>query len=239
MNFISAIVMNKILKISFWSLGALSVAFTIYLMIAGQVSKELTKPDIDAIKSLKVENSCSSQSSFNDEITCILAIQSAITSAVTDRKCAAWRTSIEPESFLQRGYGCCYDRARFVEKALNYYGFETRHVALYDRDQYGYLGLLVPLISSHATSEVKTQKGWMGVDSNEPFILLSKDGGVSTYKNYKKNFVNSAYSMTPKNFYEHNLIVIYGLYSRHGMFHGLNLPSLEFNLKELIHNFSS
>jgi hypothetical protein len=40
----------------------------------------------------------------------------------------------------------------------------------------------------------------------------------------------------PKHFYDKKLLVIYGLYSRHGMFHGMNLPGPEFNQSELKYN---
>jgi hypothetical protein len=40
----------------------------------------------------------------------------------------------------------------------------------------------------------------------------------------------------PKGFYDRDILVIYGLYSRHGIFHGMNFPGLEFNPGELKHN---
>jgi hypothetical protein len=183
-----------------------------------------------------VEKECAEKGKFDAEVHCIKSIQMVIRRLVPDSKCAIG--NIEPYDFISRGFGCCYDRARFMEKALNYYGFQTRHVALYDIGAYGIFSVFVPGISSHATTEVKTQKGWLGVDSNHPFLLMTRDGIALTYKTFRlwKNDIIDP--VIPEKFYEKRLAVIYGLYSRHGKFHGPNLPGPEFNLKELKYNFS-
>ena len=214
--------------------GILSLLIIAYVFYAGHVSKQLTKDDVYAIEKLTVSSQCLKTTSFENEINCIRAVQAAIKTLVPNMKCAEKRTTIEPLEFVNRGYGCCFDRARFTEKALAYYGFNTRHVAIYDRSQYGWFGLLVPGISSHATTEVLTKKGWMGVDSNEPFILLTNNDEVLTYKNFKPSINDLTSNVEPKEFYEKDVFVIYGLFSRHGMFHGLNLPSPEFNFRELL-----
>lgn len=166
---------------------ALLTAFVFYLFFAGHVSKNITAADVEAIEKLSAQTSCAKVSSFSDEISCVKAIQTSIRALVPNNRCAGRGTTIEPLDFITRSFGCCYDRARFTEKALKYYGFETRHVAIYDISKYGLLGFFIPGISSHATSEVLTTKGWMGVDSNEPFILLTKSNEVLTFKNFKKH----------------------------------------------------
>jgi len=210
----------------------------LYVYFAGAVRKDITQSDIDAINQLSVENICKEPPSFEQEVICIQAIQLAIRKLVPNMECAGKGTTIEPAQFLQRGFGCCYDRARFTEKAPIHYGFETRHVALYQRDAYGLSGIFVPNISSHATTEVKTQKGWMGVDANEPFILITKDNKVTSYRKIKEQSANLLQPVTPKDFYDKRLFTVYGLYSRHGQFHGLNLPAPEFNVRELLYNLN-
>jgi len=207
-----------------------------YIYIAGSVDKSISPSDLKAIQQLKVNQFCDDRLSFDDEIMCIRATQKAVSDSVKSFSCAQWGESVEPASFLGRGFGCCFDRARFIEKTLSYYGYETRRVALYDRDAYGLLGLLIPGIDSHATTEVKTSKGWMGVDSVYPFLLITNNNEVFTYSNMKAKNNDLMYNVEPKSFYEKNLIVIYGLYSRHGMFHGINAPTPEFNFSEILFN---
>lgn len=77
----------------------------------------------------------------------------------------------------------------------------------------------------------------MGVDSLEPFLLITSNNQVRTYSNFKNDINDLKYRVEPEAFYDKNLIVIYGLYSRHGMFHGYNLPTPEVNLSEMLYNF--
>ena len=66
---------------------------------------------------------------YNKEVECLLAIQASVQS-IGEVKCAIDSDIVEPSDFLRRNYGCCFDRARFIEKASRYFGFETRHVFL-------------------------------------------------------------------------------------------------------------
>jgi hypothetical protein len=219
------------------ALAFLTTIFIVYLFAAGQVSKEISQSDLLAIQKLHVDLQCHTISSFQDELSCIQAIQGSIKTLVPNMNCAARGQTIEPFEFLQRQYGCCYDRARYTEKALSRYQFKTRHVAIYDMSDYGVFGLFMPGTLSHATTEVYTQKGWMGVDSNEPFVLITRSNQVLSYKDFKQHPYTLKYPVEPRNFYSKNLLVVYGLFSRHGMFHGPNLPAPEFNFRELFYNF--
>ena len=211
----------------------------LYLYFAGQVSKEISNKDQVAIEKLQLGNSCVGLTGFEAEVVCVRAVQAAIKSLVPDPACPPRGSIIEPSEFLERQQRCCYDRARFTEKALMHYGFQTRHVALYDTQRYGLLGLLFPGVRSHATSEVNTARGWMGVDSNFPFLLLTRDGRPLTYRTYATYKNQIADTLLPADFYQKNLQVIYGLYSRHGQFHGPNLPAPEFEINEILFNFQN
>lgn len=220
----------RLISITVLSFGIAYVAF------AGSVDKHITDPDRQAIMRLDADKRCSKHLEFGEEIACIQHVQNTIRELVPNFSCPENGSIIEPNEFIRRGVGCCYDRARFAEKALSYFGFETRHVAIYD-GSYGPLSLLIPGIDSHATTEVKTSRGWMGVDSNYPFLLITKNGEVLTYESYKLRRADLAYSIEPSGFYNKNFIVIYGLLSRHGKFHGKHLPAPEFTSQELFYNF--
>lgn len=201
----------------------------LYLYFAGQVSKEISNKDQVAIEKLQLGNSCAELTGFEAEVVCVRAVQAAIKSLVPDPACPPRGSIIEPSEFLERQKGCCYDRARFTEKALMHYGFQTRHVALYDTQRYGLLGLLFPAVRSHATSEVNTARGWMGVDSNFPFLLLTRDGRPLTYRTYATYKNQIADTLLPADFYQKNLQVIYGPYSVMVSFMGptFRLPNLK------------
>jgi hypothetical protein len=224
-------------KVLNWALALTFLLSFAYVLQTGSISKAITPADLSAIERLGVEKACSVRADFSSEIACIKAVQNSIRVLVPDLTCAPKGVLIEPYNFLTRGYGCCYDRARFTAKALSHFGFETRHAAIYDGDAYGLWGLLVPRIASHASTEVKTSKGWLGVDSVEPFLLMTAGGEVLTYRNFKSRRTEIRDPVRPDDFYRRDLIVVYGLYSRNGKFHGLNpVPVPEFNLRELIYN---
>jgi len=213
------------------------VFVSFYVSYALSVDNSITYEDEQAIEILELSSACENVSaSYEKELECLFAIQASVQS-IGELRCAVANDIIEPSDFLRRNYGCCHDRARFIEKAARYYGFETRHVFLIQ--PYGGLSVtsFLPLgQSSHATSEILTTKGWLGVDSSEPFILLSDSGMPTTYRNAINN-IAAFPLMEPKDFYAVELDHIYGLYSRHGNFHGKNFPGPEYVFGELLWNW--
>ena len=210
----------------------------VYANLALSVDNEITSNDVEAILSLKVDEPCiNSNGLYKTELECLISIQAAV-QAIGGKECAENPSDIiEPSNFLKRNYGCCFDRARFIEKAARHYGYETRHIFLI-RPKYSLsLTNFLPLKqSSHATSEILTANGWLGVDSNEPFILTDSDDTPHTYR-YAIENLDKFPNMSPYFFYEWELDLIYGLYSRHGNFHGKNFPGPEFVFSELKWNF--
>ena len=83
----------------------------------------------------------------------------------------------EPADLMRFGQGLCFDRSRTFEKAFSFLGFETRHVYLMFKEN-------TPLWRArfrrghgrHAVTEVKTSKGWIFVDSNKPWVALTRQG---------------------------------------------------------------
>lgn len=208
----------------------------LYAIVFLRVDNELDASDISAITQLNLESVCGGElNSFDSELDCLKGIQSTI-HAIGQHHCAAKGELIEPAEFLKRKYGCCFDRARFFEKSARFYGFESRHVFLIV-PKYSSLFNILPLgQSSHATSEVLTKRGWLGIDSNALFLLTDQQGVPHPYRSLKEHseFRERA---TPTNFYAQPYDVIYGLYSRHGFFHGWNLPGPEFVFDEFMYNF--
>lgn len=160
----------------------ISIPFT-YAALALVVDNSITPEDEGAIATLGVGPICSgAQGIYEREIECILAIQNSVL-RIGRPECADSNDTIEPAEFLRRNYGCCFDRARFIEKAARFYGFETRHVFIIEpHDGLSFTNALPLRQSSHAASEIYTSRGWLGVDSVEPFILLSEIGEPTTYR---------------------------------------------------------
>lgn len=211
----------------------------IYVVLAGSVSKELTDRDQKAIATLNASQPCAQLDSFDRQVACVRFVQRSIQTRVPDMRCAENGEPIEPLDFLERGYGCCFDRARFMAKALERYGLKTRHVSLHDRSDYGPLAYAMPGVRSHASTEVYTSRGWMGVDSNEPFLLLTREGKPVTYTQLRSMPRDQLlYQPAPGDFFDRPLLITYGLYSRHGRFHGPDLPAPEINYPEFLrYNF--
>lgn len=220
-------------KITFSVLATL-IALGAYFSIASPVSKELTLSDVKVIDGMKAEFDCADTSEFGAQVSCIKSVQLGLKKLIPDMKCADRGVAIEPEAFMARKYGCCYDRARLLEKVFLHYGLESRHVALYDKSKYGAFAIFVPGVPSHATLEVKTARGWMGVDSNELFVLLTDSGNPVIYSELFEKIDSIKDRVVPMSFYENRVLAIYGLYSRHGMFHGPNMPSPEINYKDFL-----
>ena len=91
--------------------------------------------------------------------------------------------------------------------------------------------------ASHAASALTE---WLGVDSNLPFIILDGNKNPKTYRAALADIDNFP-MVAPRPFFIEDSIVkdfdvIYGLYSRHGNFHGKNFPGPEFVFSELLWN---
>ena len=216
---------------------ALVPMLALYTVAAGAVSKDLTARDLQAIATLKADPHCAKARSFDDQVRCVRFIQNALltTARASVYKCARWGEIAEPMEYLERGYGCCFDRARFMEKALEHYGFETRYLSLHDRSTFGPLAMLAPRVPSHASIEVLTERGWMGADSNIPMLLLTKAGKPFVYSQIREIPRNAMVDRIPaveSAFYEKPLLITYGLHSRNGGHRGINLPAPEINYAE-------
>lgn len=151
----------------------------------------------------------------------------------------------EPENLFKAGKGSCFDNSRTLEKALIHMGFRTRHVAVYAKhDRNFFQTFFTQHPYSHATTEVKTQKGWMIVDSNYPWLGKDKNGEIYNMRTLMREIRNGNVPewekpLTGSNmhwFYEEPVYYVYGLYSRHGRFFPPYNFIPDYNLRELLYN---
>ena len=207
-----------------------------YLFSSIYVKKSISKDDLFISKLLNVDKECTNIKTFEEEIKCIKSVQESQLKLIKGTDCRGKFINLGSKKILEKNTACCFDRARITEQTLQLYGFKVRHIFLFPTQKRGYFNLLKPEVMSHATTEVLTSKGWLGVDSNEDFILLDKDEVPYTYKNgLKKGLVNNLASNT--DVYDSPLIYLIGLYSRNGTFFKPYLPFVpEINFYDFFSN---
>ena len=226
--------LKKIAKVFYTLLG---VPFLFYTYFSVRVTKALTQNDYEITKLLNLDKKCSNLNRYDNEITCIQNIQKAQLNLIKGTKCRSKYLNLGSIEVINENTACCFDRARITEQALQIYGFKVRHVHLNETSQRGYFNLLIPGSSSHAVTEVLTSRGWLGVDSNESFILLDKNNLPNTYEKAISNGVVDSY--TENSFYKKPMTYVIGLYSRNGTFFEPYLPYIpEINFKDFFSNFS-
>lgn len=205
---------------------AASVAAAAVVGASSAVDGSITPADVDAILALEVETECTSPAGTAAQVACVRAVQAALDRMVPSRECAAVEAGHEPADVLARGSGCCFDRSRFIEKALRHYGLRTRHVALYETDSRGPMAL-VTSVNSHAISEVATDAGWMVVDANDAFLGLTADGDPLDAVELRAGLRDGSRSFdaeTGRAYFHGRYVAAYGLHSRHGAFFAPRLP---------------
>ena len=224
-------------------LMSLILALLIYIFFALMISNNITDDDKGQIEKLNLFDKCNTITNFQSEMICIDSVQNKIfnLSQKFNTNCNKG-LSAEPKYFVERRSGCCVEYSRFIEKILNYYGFMTRHVFLIQPYKgFSMLNFLPIGQQSHASSEVYTSEGWLAIDAKYPLKfedVISGNSKIFNFsdivnnKNIKKKFMDI-------DFFEKEVDIIYGLYSRHGYFYGPELPGPEFNLKEIIYNFKN
>ncbi len=149
----------------------------------------------------------------------------------------------EPKDVFEARSGLCFDRSRAIEKLLTYLGLEVRHVAIYATTERSALAAtMTPENSSHAVSEVLTEKGWLLIDSNAHWIGLGTDrqpvsvAGLQSRVDRAGGWAVDSKSPINSIFVEDHTY-IYGLYSRHGRFYPPFTPFPDVNYRQLLGNF--
>jgi len=177
---------------------------------------------------------------FEAQVRTVLAVQDAVLKAAPDNRGLPFGSDREPKDLLEHGYGLCYDRSRAIEKILGWLGFTTRHVAVYSTAESSALSALVtPQVASHAVTEVRTQKGWMLIDSNARWIGLDAERTPVSLGDIQATGLRSwaADNRDPiDKIFRSSFIQIRGLYSRHGYFYRPFTPVPDFSLRQLLSN---
>ena len=115
----------------------------------------------------------------------------------------------------------------------------TRRVFLIGSKNLGIFAFFVPgnnifPMSTHAVSEVKTLKGWPGVDSTSKFIATDNNLNPYTFKNVSKASIKLPNDII----FDNKFYSIIGLYSRKGNYYKPYFPFLpEINLNDFLLNF--
>ncbi len=209
------------------------ISFYTYFSI--KVPKAIASDDYKIKKLLNVDKECSNLNTYKKEIICIENLQKAQLNLIKGTECRGKYINLGSIEVINENSACCYDRSRITEQTLQIYGFKVRHIHLSETKKKGYFNLLVPRSKSHAATEVLTSKGWLGVDSNEQFLLLDKDNFPITYEKAIASGEIKFYSEFE--LYKKPLTYVIGLYSRNGTFFEPYLPYLpEINFKDFFSN---
>ncbi|MBB3229570.1 transglutaminase domain-containing protein [Halomonas stenophila] len=230
----------------FGVLVVLPVLFSMYLFLT-QVDSDITREDTQAIGQVLgplFDRSEYGNLTFPEEVDFIRQVQEAVLGNVPVNSGIPHGMPREPQDLLARGKGLCFDRSRFIEKALRLHGFETRHVAIYSTSETSSAieSLLTPQVRSHAVTEVLTSLGWLVVDSNEPWISLDKRYqplSIDQISELGSSGIEEVLMSQPEtSIYAGGFTFVYGLYSRHGMFYPPYDRVPDINVSEFGQNIS-
>ncbi len=138
----------------------------------------------------------------------------------------------EPADLMRFGQGLCFDRSRTFDKVFTYLGLESRHVyVLFKENTPLWRALFRRGHPSHAVTEVKTSKGWIFVDSNTPWVALTRQGEPVNADEVWQRF--SEFDNAPL-YLKAPWWAIRGMYSRKGQFYGAGVPFPEFNWPDFL-----
>jgi len=223
------------------ALGAVALAIcaagTLYYH---QVDKAVTAEDAAYIPRYVAAGPHLEKAGYEAQIRFIEQAQRAVLNAAPRQKGLPYRQPREPKQLLEAGNGACYDRSRAIEKILTHHGFETRHVFLLSTEATGSAlkSLLKPGVSSHAVTEVRTEKGWVVVDSNSAWMSIAKDGRPVAMREIQRGGVGRFANQPAEPIFFGPFTFVYGLYSRHGYFYAPYNPIPDVNYRELLYNLT-
>jgi len=228
---------------------AVFVAVIVFVSTAyfNAVPSDIAAEDVAAARALMVGVGNASEpferpTGFQEEIKLVLAVQDAVLRATPMNGGIELGESREISDLVRLGKGLCYDRSRAIETVLRLYGMNTRHASVYSTHETGssLQSLITPQVSSHAVSEVWTEKGWLIIDSNARWIGLTATGEPYSLRDLRE-FKNVHWDEGMKDpinrIFIDGFTWIYGLYSRHGKFYAPynSFPDVEWS--EFFYNF--
>ena len=144
----------------------------------------------------------------------------------------------EPQDLIKNRTGLCFDRSRTLDKVYSWLGFQTRHVFIFFLDKEKNANYLAALffilksgVSTHAVTEVKTEKGWIIVDSTSDWLSVTKYGKPVIPEDIIHNIKD--FDNLPL-YFNDPLIAIRGLYSRRGQFYEPFVPFPDLNWTDFL-----
>ncbi len=196
---------------------------SLFFLYKHNVEKKLTNEDIEYIKlfikDLELDQINFEKNSIEQEIIFVNNIHKKILASIVDRRGIDLNNSREPKDLYTSRRGECFDISRLLEKIYMYYGYKVRHLSIYEKKgKYPFINLFFKKNNdSHAISQIFTQYGWISIDSVFNWIGIDDNYNLIKLENIK-NINNWKYDQ-PHHIFEKDFYVIYGLYSRHGLFY--------------------
>ena len=158
------------------------------LIYVKNVSVTLSEADIASIESMGLSKPAQTLT-FDQEISLIRLVQKKVFKLAPLGEAIPDNQPREITDLLEYGSGLCYDRSRSLDQIYSYLGFEARHVFILHKEGHSFLGAIFRKYQgSHAVTEVKTSRGWMLVDSNTPWIAITRSGEVVDADDVWKRF---------------------------------------------------
>lgn len=214
---------------STWLYSLFAILAVVIILIGwasiNQVDIQLTEEDREAVSFLLRHMGLSpGHATYDEQLKTIRAVQSGVLAIAPINEGIPLGEAREPKDLLAAGRGLCYDRSRTIEKVLRALGFEVRHVSIYSAaERPAILAMFIPSTPSHAVSEVRTEKGWIVVDSNAPWVSIDKTGNPVSLSTIRRS-VSERLAINwetppPSEIYIKPFVFVCGLYSRHGQFY--------------------
>jgi hypothetical protein len=218
----------KLLKII---LALIFICFVV-LGIYTNVPTHLTSDDKVVFESLGIKNKSLSINDFESKIVLIKKLQDEIFKRAPFGVNIPYYHAREPADLMRAGQGQCFDRSRSFDKGSTFIGIEARHVyLLYKQEKHFLHALITRRQQSHAVTEIKTSKGWMLVDSNMPWVALTRNGEPVSADYVWKRFDEFD---NPPPYLKEPWWAIRGMYSRKGHFYEPYILFPEFNWPDFI-----
>lgn len=209
----------------------ISLAIFIGLLFANNVSTSVDDSDESVFTSIGFKKP-GKRLSYDEEIRLIREVQAEIFRRAPLGAGIPEYQAREPADLMRIGHGLCFDRSRTFDKLFSYLGFESRHVyILYKGDKSFLRALFSYGQSSHAVTEVLTSRGWLFVDSNTPWIAVTRKGEPVNADDVWRRF--GEFEHAPE-YLSFPWWAIRGLYSRKGQFYEPHIPFPELNLPDFV-----
>ena len=222
--------------------GAATVVFVATLNLHA-VDKDFSEEDRQYIpKYLEGIAPLPEKPTYAHELEFIRSVQRSVLTIARDDGDIPLDQKREPKELYVARTGSCFDRSRVIEKILTYSGFKTRHVAIYSMKETGSgaRSILTPGAASHAVTEALTTKGWLVIDSNDPWLATDASANPVSIEKIQSRVARSVSTQLstepPTTIYVEPFTFVYGLYSRHGRFYPPYDMIPDLNYSELIQN---